>query len=118
MEEAQRLADRIAIINKGKIAAIGSPPDLISQYGGRQVVVIRKGNKKLAETLQERFGDVLVDHGGDVIVKVDDVKEMWQILSTLTEMKMDKEIDIQTPTIEDVFLKVVGGRITEEGELR
>jgi len=118
MEEAQRLADRIAIINKGKIAVIGSPPDLISQYGGRQVVVIRKADKKLAETLHEKYGGTILNHGGDVIVKVDDVKEMWQILSTLTSMKMDKEIDIQTPTIEDVFLKVVGGRITEEGELK
>lgn len=118
MEEAQRLADRIAVINKGKIAVIGSPQDLISQYGGRQVLVIRKGDKKLAETLQGMFGNTVLNHGGDVIVKVDDVKAMWRIMSTLTNMKMDKEIEIQTPTIEDVFLKVVGGRITEEGELK
>ena len=42
---------------------------------------------------------------------------MWQALSTLTDMNLDKEIEIQSPTVEDVFLKVVGGRITEEGEL-
>ena len=42
---------------------------------------------------------------------------MWQVLSTLTDMRINKEIEIQTPTIEDVFLKVVGGRISEEGEL-
>ena len=50
--------------------------------------------------------------------KVDDVNEMWQVMATLTEMKLNKEIEIQSPTIEDVFLKVVGGRITEEGELK
>jgi len=59
-----------------------------------------------------------------VFVKVDDVKEMWQALSTVTDISMltdvyiDKEIEIQTPTIEEVFLRVVGGRITEEGELK
>ena len=118
MEEAQMLADRIAVINKGKIAVIGSTQDLISKYGGRKVLVIRRGGKKLADTLQDMYGSTLLNHGGDVIMKVDDVNEMWRALSTLTDMKMDKEIEIQTPTIEDVFLKVVGGRITEEGELK
>jgi len=118
MEEAQVLADRIAIINKGKIAVTGSSQDLITNYGGRKVLVIRKGGEKLAETLQGLYGDTALNHGGDVIVKVDDVNEMWRALSTLTDMKMNREIEIQTPTIEDVFLKVVGGRITEEGELK
>jgi hypothetical protein len=59
-----------------------------------------------------------LDKSADVLVKVDDVNEMWQVMATLTEMKLNKEIEIQSPTIEDVFLKVVGGRITEEGELK
>jgi len=118
MEEAQVLADRIAIINKGKIEVIGSPQDLISHYGGLKTLIIRKGGKKLAENLQKMFGGTTLNHNEDVFVKADDIKEMWQALSTLTDMKMDKEIEIQTPTIEDVFLKVVGGRITEEGELK
>lgn len=117
MEEAQVLADRIAIINKGKISVIGSPQDLISEYGGLKVLVVRRGGEKLAKTLQDRFGGTTLDQNEDVFVKVDDVKEMWQALSKLTEMDVNKEIEIQTPTIEDVFLRVVGGRITEEGEL-
>ena len=117
MEEAQELADRIAIINKGKITVIGSPSNLISQYGGLKVLIIRKGGEKLAKTLQEMFGSTTLDNNRDVFVKVDNVKEMWQALSTLTNANITKEIEIETPTIEDVFLKVVGGRITEEGEL-
>jgi len=118
MEEAQVLADRIAIINKGKIATIGSPQELISQYGGLKVLIVRGGGEKLAETLQENYEEVTLNHGGDIFVKVNDVKEMWDIFSALTKMKVEREIEIQTPTIEDVFLKVVGARITEEGELK
>jgi ABC-2 type transport system ATP-binding protein len=118
MEEAQMLADRIAVINKGKIAAIGSPQDLISKYGGLKTVIIRRGGKKLAETLQQKYGNTTLNHDNDVLMKADDVNEMWQALSTLTSLKLDKEIEIQAPTIEDVFLKIVGGRITEEGELK
>lgn len=118
MEEAHVLADRIAIIDKGKIVVIGSPQELIAQYGGLKALVIRKGDKRLAEILQEKYGETTLDKNGDVLVKVDNVNELWQVIGTLTEMKVNKDVEIQTPTIEDVFLKVVGGRITEEGELK
>ncbi|MGQ9641936.1 MAG: ATP-binding cassette domain-containing protein [Candidatus Bathycorpusculaceae bacterium] len=118
MEEAQVLADRTAIINKGKIVAMGSPQELISQYGGLKVLIVRDGGEKLAKTLQKDYEEVTLNHGGDIFVRVNDVKEMWDIFSALTKMKVEREIEIQTPTIEDVFLKVVGARITEEGELK
>jgi ABC-2 type transport system ATP-binding protein len=118
MEEAQTLSDKIAVINKGKIAAIGSPQDLISQYGGLKTLIIRKGGKKLAETLQQKYGSTTLNHDGDVLMKADGINEMWRALSTLTSMNLDKEVEIQTPTIEDVFLKIVGAKITEEGELK
>jgi ABC-2 type transport system ATP-binding protein len=118
MEEAQALADRVAIINKGKIAVIGSPQELISQHGGLKVLVIRKGDKKLADSLQKKYGQVTLNSNEDILVKIDDVAEFWQVMATLTDMKVGKDIEIQTPTIEDVFLKIAGGRITEEGELK
>lgn len=118
MEEAQVLADRIAIIDKGKIAAIGSPQKLISQHGGLKVLIIRKGDKKLADFLQQKYDQTTLNSNGDILVKIDDVGEFWQVMTTLTDMKVGKDIEIQTPTIEDVFLKIVGGRITEEGEFK
>jgi ABC-2 type transport system ATP-binding protein len=118
MEEAQVLADRIAIINKGKIAVIGSPHELIDAHGGLKTLIIRNGGKKLAEALQERYGGTTLSHGEDILVKVDSVKEMWQVLSELTAMNIERDVEIQTPTIDDVFLKITGARITEEGELK
>ena len=118
MEEAQVLADRVAIINKGKITVIGSPQELISKYGGLKVLIIRKGDKKLAEFLQKKYGQVTMNSNDDILIKIDDVKEFWRIMSTLTEKTIDKDIELQTPTIEDVFLKIAGGRISEEGEMK
>ncbi|MCW4005559.1 MAG: ABC transporter ATP-binding protein [Candidatus Bathyarchaeota archaeon] len=117
MEEAQVLADRIAIMDKGKIAAIGSTQQLITKHGGLKVLIIRKPEKTLAEQLQKKFKNAILNHDSDVEIKVDNVEELWRIMSGLTEMKLDKDLEIQTPTIEDVFLKITGGRITEEGEL-
>ncbi|MCW4045085.1 MAG: ABC transporter ATP-binding protein [Candidatus Bathyarchaeota archaeon] len=118
MEEAQTLADRVAIINKGKIAVIGSPQELISQYGGLKVLKICGGDKKLAGLLQKKYDKVALNGNGDVLVKIDDVDEFWRVMTTLTDIKVGKDIEIQTPTIEDVFLKITGARITEEGELK
>lgn len=118
MEEAQVLANKVAIIDKGKISAIGSPEELISKYGGLKVLTIRDSDKKLADTLQKKFGRTSLSEDGDVNVKIDNVDELWRVMAVLTEMKVGKDIEIQTPTMDDVFLKVTGGRITEEGELK
>lgn len=118
MEEAQVLADRVAIINKGKIAAVGSPPELIARYGGLKVLKILKGTKELAVSLKKKYAKVTMNGTGDITVKIDNSEEFWQIMATLTDMKVSKDIEIQAPTLEDVFLKITGARITEEGELK
>ncbi|MEM2099701.1 MAG: hypothetical protein QXU99_08215, partial [Candidatus Bathyarchaeia archaeon] len=117
-EEAQVLADRVAIINKGKIAAVGSPPELIARYGGLKVLKILKGTKELAVSLKKKYAKVTMNGTGDITVKIDNSEEFWQIMATLTDMKVSKDIEIQAPTLEDVFLKITGARITEEGELK
>src|SRR5438045_7651255 len=38
MDEAERLCDRVAIIDKGKVIALGTPQELIASLGGQQVV--------------------------------------------------------------------------------
>ena len=118
MEEAQVLADRIAIIDKGKIAAIGSCQELIEKYGGLKVLVIRRADKSVAEKLEEKFEHVTINPNGDIHIKIDSTDELYHIMSTLTEMKVEPDIEIQTPTIEDVFLKITGSKISEEGEAK
>ncbi len=117
MEEAQTLADRVAIIQKGKISAIGSPQDLIAQYGGSKILIIRKAGKNVADKLQKNYDHITFNGNDDVFARIPTTEEFWNFMSTLTEMKLEKDIEIQTPTIEDVFLKITGARITDEGEL-
>jgi len=38
MDEAERLCDRVAVVDKGKVIALGTPPELIASLGGQQVV--------------------------------------------------------------------------------
>jgi ABC-2 type transport system ATP-binding protein len=50
MEEAQRLCDRVAIMDHGRLLALGTVAELISRYGGRDVVVVEtaQGEKSIA----------------------------------------------------------------------
>ena len=118
MEEAQLLADRIAIIDKGKIVAIGPPEELIARHGGHKTLIVRKADPKLATTLENKHGQTRLNNHGDIYVEVGDPNEFWNVMNTLTQLRIHNQVEIQTPTIEDVFLKIVGGKITEEGELK
>jgi len=117
MEEAQILADRIAIINRGKIVALGTPHELIDDVGASRRIILRRGGAPVAELLRKRFDQVRVEEDGDVVVQLTGVSQVWTALSLLAEAKVEKDVDVVLPTIEDVFLKVIGTRITEEGEL-
>jgi ABC-2 type transport system ATP-binding protein len=118
MEEAQALADRIAIVQKGKISALGSPSQLIAQYGGSKTLIIRGGDQQLASLLAKKHPQAALTSDDDIYMKILHTDEFWQVMSTLSELKLNKDIEVQTPTMEDVFLKVTGGTITDEGELK
>jgi ABC-2 type transport system ATP-binding protein len=118
MEEAQTLADRIAIVQKGKISMIGSPQELINKYGGAKTLIIRKGDHKLADLLSKKHPQLTLTADNDVLIKISHVDQFWEVMETLTVMKLTMDIEVETPTMEDVFLKVTGGKITEEGDLK
>lgn len=118
MEEAQTLADRVAIIQKGQISMIGSPQELISKYGGAKTLIIRKADQNIADLLSKKHPQITLTAEDDILIKIPQADQFWEVMQTLTVMKLSKEIEIETPTMEDVFLKVAGGKITDEGELK
>jgi ABC-2 type transport system ATP-binding protein len=116
MEEAQVLADRIAIINKGKIVAEDSPHVLLEKYGGKKTVVIEETSSELALKFREQFPTADV-FGSTISIEAEDASEIATILEFLAKMGHERDITIKNPSIEDVFLRMIGSKITEEGEL-
>ncbi len=45
MDEAERLCDRVAIVDQGRVIALGSPPDLIARMGGEHIVEFAVGGE-------------------------------------------------------------------------
>jgi len=116
MEEAERLADRIAIIHRGKISALGTASDLISRYGGSTYIELEGVRQGLLDMIRRRFPSALID-GERLVIPVVETSQVLETIGELVKMSISGGIRVRNPTIEDVFLSVVGGRITEEGEV-
>lgn len=117
MEEAQELADRIAVIVRGRIAAVGTPSELIKTYGGERTMVFKKAGDAVFGTLHRFFDNVAIVNG-DVVLPFDQTRDLETALAALTDRGLQVEMEIKTPRIEDVFLKLAGFKISEEGEVK
>ena len=111
MEEAERLCDRVAIVDHGKIVALDSPQNLIASLGDESRVafdVDRAFDQSLVSTLPgitrvERIGECLVVYG-----KKDGL--IGKVVTALGSVPFNN-IHSEQPTLEDVFLKLTGTAI-------
>ncbi|MBI4258841.1 MAG: ABC transporter ATP-binding protein [Thaumarchaeota archaeon] len=116
MEEAERLAARIAIINRGRIAAIGTTGELLEKYGGDRFLIIEDVLSEKLSRLKSQFPD-LREANSDIMIRVESLKDVSQVIETLNNLGVNQGIQIRNPSIENVFLRLVGARLTEEGKL-
>jgi len=117
LDEAERLADDVAILHKGKIVATGSPRELVTRYGKMTVVVLTGAGTEALREIRRR-GIEATEEDGDVLVPVKDPGEMRVVFQKLSGIDL-KVTDMYTrrQTLEDVFLDLIGSKM-EEGVLR
>lgn len=115
MEEAEYLADSIAIMHRGRIVAEGTLDELIQKYGKRSTLLLKGGRaEEAAEALKENGYDAeVVD--GDVEIKIVKRDAVLDILFYLGERGISyREVDIRHSDLEDVFLNLTGEKLAEE----
>jgi ABC-2 type transport system ATP-binding protein len=115
MEEAERLCDRVAIIEHGKIIDIGSPAELVGRHCPVRTVVLATNNALAGESLRQitsaenvsredsRF--TVQGHGDNFVTEVIQCLSENQIRVT--------EFRTVLPNLEDVFLKLTGHSIRD-----
>jgi ABC-type multidrug transport system ATPase subunit len=117
LDEAEKLADNVAILHKGKIVAGGSPHDLITRYGKMTVIVISGVGSEALDEIRRRGIDATQEEG-DVLVPVQNPSEMRVIFQKLSGIELKaKDMYTRRQTLEDVFLGLVGAKM-EEGVLK
>ena len=111
MEEADYLADRIAIIDRGKIVAEGSPSQLKDSIGGDIIKIECKNNVRVFEKLCNKFDAKKVN--GHIVIKV---KEAEKAIPKIFEMVGEEinSITYKEPSLEDVFIHYTGRAFRDE----
>jgi ABC-2 type transport system ATP-binding protein len=92
MEEAQRICDRVAVMDHGKLLALDTVDGLISAYGGdRRIVAVLNGEEVIRETKEP--------------------------VADLTRMQQEGELTrfrVEEPTLETVFLNLTGRELRDD----
>jgi ABC-2 type transport system ATP-binding protein len=115
MEEAEH-CDRLAILNEGKLVALGSPFDLKSQIGGD--VVLFEGHdpeaaKTLALRLLERFG--VAAEAFENSVRLEQEQGHRFVASVVEAFPgIIESVSVSKPSLEDVFIRRTGHRFWNE----
>jgi len=117
LEEAEKLADDVAIMHKGKIVARGSPHDLIARYGKMTVIVLSGAGSEALREIRRRGIDA-TEENGDVLVPVKNPTEMRMVFQKISGIELHaKDIYTRRQSLEDVFLNLVGAKM-DEGDLK
>jgi ABC-2 type transport system ATP-binding protein len=116
MDEADRLCDRIAIIDHGKIIATGTPKDLKDGLGGDLVTIGSPHPAAIAAALSEPWIARVEIHNDDVVVSLNNADQHVSSIVTLLNARQIPitSITIHKPTLEDVFLSFTGRTIREQ----
>jgi ABC-2 type transport system ATP-binding protein len=117
MEEADFLADRVAIIDYGKIVALDTPQNLKNILGG-DVISIEVDNSQNAKKVFEKLPWVkkLNQENGIFYLQVEKGEEKIPLLIKIDQEEAGfqiKSINLRKPTLEDVFLHFTGRTIRE-----
>ncbi len=115
MDEAEKLADRVAVVDHGKIIAEGSPSSLIRKICGDQILCFRFANGQLSQNREELFSKLpwlkqakLSDERFE-ITSSETIARMGELQRCADQLQLTlEELELRRATLEDVFIKLTG----------
>ncbi|MFD1537901.1 ATP-binding cassette domain-containing protein [Nonomuraea guangzhouensis] len=117
LDEADRLADQIVVLDQGRVAAAGSPAELKRRIGGDRVQIVfresadvPKGLDLVRRAVDDHTGDVVVADGRQVTVAVAyGAQSLIHIAGALDAAMIPVEdLSLRRPTLDEVFLHLTG----------
>src|ERR1700675_4129744 len=116
IEEAERVCDRVAIVDHGKVIALGSPRELKQRSGGKTRIEVKLARPANNGTLQglEGVADVREVDGAYVLHTQRPPQTIVSLVKHLeAEGNELVSLEIATPSLEDVFIEMTGRRLRD-----
>ncbi|MEU9554791.1 ATP-binding cassette domain-containing protein [Streptomyces fumanus] len=114
LEEADQLADRVSVVDAGRVVADGTPDELKAATGGDRVdVVLRDAGQLGAAAGLLALPGVRVDAGQRLLSApvTDRMATLSRVVRTLREAGIEAaDIALRRPTLDEAFLHLTGGR--------
>jgi ABC-2 type transport system ATP-binding protein len=115
MEEAELLADRVAIIAKGKIIAMDSPAKLIETNIHYLFLTLQSVDEKAFEIIRKIGFEPVLNNNKDIRIRVEHTDHVQKILNAISEAgALYLGLDVRKPNLEEVFLKLTGEALHDE----
>jgi len=107
MDEAERLCDRVALINHGKVIALDTPAALAAKEGGEVHVQFVPSGPVDDKVLTALPGVVSVEHRGNRIVVAGSGDVTTRVLSALLKVGVQaSDVQVKSGNLEDAFVKL------------
>jgi ABC-2 type transport system ATP-binding protein len=117
MEEAQQLCDRVAVVHRGRVAAVDTPQGLISRFGGGVRVVFSAPADQEVEWLSRVPHATGVARHGPRWEVTGDGPLLAHIGAALIAHGMEPaDLRLEQPTLEDVFLRITQAQAPDQAE--
>lgn len=118
MDEAEQLADRVGIMDHGRIVVEGSPRELIDQMGADSIRIVGQGDiDKLVEIVRAlSFVETVTTGDGLIQIGVDSGnRRLSDVISAATGSGfVVEDISVAKPSLSDVFLKYTGRQLRDK----
>ena len=115
MEEAEFLADTVAIISKGRIIATGSPDELMENSANELSLTLRSADANVFAIVRETGFDPVRHNTHYLKVRVKRADDVRKILDAVKDAGSSLlSLDVRKPNLEEVFLKLTGEALNEE----
>ncbi len=107
MNQAERLCDRIALINKGRLVIEGTVPEVRSRFAGRVLVIDAEGDLSHLRVLPGVVSAQVT--AGHARLELDEDVEPNAILQAALARASILRFEVQSPSLQEIFVKLVGG---------